>query len=188
MPTKTARVACRVASLAAVFALLVAPILASAQESRSSGAAKQLAETLDRLKLDCIAAADPTEKDTFVAALYFPGAQLLVVSAKYSAPSLLVSRLEKKEYRETYIDLNAASIVATKIFVMDQGADGLMSKPGDSQAADTWELANKTTAFDGEWKKAKLTEDEYQKAYASADERYARILTLLTEQARKAGS
>jgi hypothetical protein len=187
MPTKTARVACCVASLV-LLTLLVGPDLASAQESKSGAAAKELAETLDRLKLDSIAAPDPMEKDTFVAALYFPGAQLLVVSARYSAPSLLVTKLEKKEYRDTYIDLNAASVVATKIFVMDQGADGLIAKPGDSQAADTWELANKTTAFDGDWKKAKISEDEYQKSFSEADERYARILSLLTQQARKSGS
>jgi hypothetical protein len=42
--------------------------------------------------------------------------------------------------------------------------------------------------FDGEWKKAKMSEEEYVKAFTGADNRYAHILTLLTEQARKSGS
>jgi len=160
---------------------------AAAQDSKSSVAAKELSETLDRLKLDSIAAADPTDPNAFVAALYFPGAQLLVVAAKYSAPTLLTAKLGKKEYRDTYIDLSSASIAATKIFVMDQGCNGLLARPGD-QPADSWEQANKTTSFDGEWKKAKLTEEEYMKAFTSADQHYARLLELLSAQAKKSGS
>ena len=159
-----------------------------AQDPKSRDAAKQLGETLDRLKLESIAAPDPTDKDAFVAALYFQGAQLLVVSAKYAAPSLLVAKLEKKDYRDVYIDLNAASIAGSKIFVMDQGADGLMPRPGDSGAPDSWEHGTKSIAFDGDWRKAKLSEDEYLKAFSEADERYTHMLTVLTDQAKKAGS
>ena len=179
----------RIAGLAltAAFLCLAAVPAASAQEAKSSAAAKQLGETLDRLKLDSIATADPSDPGTFVAALYFQGAQLLVVSAKYSAPQLLVDKLAKKDYRDIYIDLNAASVAGTKIFVMDQGADGLVARPGDNPP-DSWEQGTKTTAFDGEWKKAKITEDEYTKAFTAADERYTRILTLLAEHAKKGGS
>ncbi len=112
---------------------------------------------------------------------------MLVVSGKYSAPTLLVDKLTKKDYRDVYIDLNAASVAGSKIFVMDQAADGLVKKPGDTPA-DSWEQGTKTTAFDGEWRKANMSEEEYEKAFASADERYARILTLLAEQAKKSGS
>jgi hypothetical protein len=170
--------------LAASLALAcAAPVFA--QESRSAAAAKDLGDVLDRLKLDSIAAPDPTEPGTFVAALYFQGAQLLVVSAKYAAPSLLVDKIAKKEYRDAYIDLNSASVAGSKIFVMDQGANGLIGRPGDDQPSDTWEQGNKTLAFDGDWRKAKLSEEEYMKTFSSADERYARILTLLAEQAKK---
>lgn len=189
MPT-TSRTASRVGSLLLAAAVVAAPALASAQDvpSKSSAAARQLSEVLDRLKMDSIAAADPADPSTFVAALYFQGAQLLVVSAKYAAPTLLVAKLAKKDYRDVYIDLNAASIAGSKIFVMDQACDGLVAKPGDSQAADSWEQGTTATAFDGDWKRAKLTEEAYLKAYTSADEKYARILTLLADQARKAGS
>jgi hypothetical protein len=158
------------------------------EDSRSAAAAKQLTAALDRAKLDSIAVADPAEKDQFMAALYFPGAQLLVVSARYSVPTLLTEKLAKKDYRDVYIDLNAASVAGTKVFIMDQGADGLTSNPGDSQAPDSWEQGTTSTLFDGDWKKAKISEDEYTKAFAAADERYARMLTLLAEQAQKSGS
>ena len=161
---------------------------AAAQSSKSAAAAKELGDTLDRLKLDSIAAADPTDPNTFVAALYFQGAQLLVVSAKYSAPVLLVAKVKNKEYRDTYIDLNAASVAGSKIFIMDQGANGLVARPANDQPADTWEQGNKTTAFDGDWKKANVSEEEYGKTFASADERYARMLSLLNEQAKQSGS
>jgi hypothetical protein len=162
---------------------------AYAQASRSAAAAKDLSDTMDRLKLDSIAAPDPNDPSTFVAALYFQGAQLLVVSAKYSAPTLLTAKIEKKDFRDTYIDLNSASVAGSKIFVMDQGANGLVGRHDGDQPFDTWEEGNKTVAFDGDWRKAKLSEDEYMKTFASADERYARILSLLNEQAKKsAGS
>ena len=187
MPTNL-RAGRRLAAIAVSCAALLIPALALAQSgAKSPAAAKELTAVLDRLKLDAIAAADPADAGTFVAALYFQGAQLLVVSAKYSAPSLLVAKLAKKDYRDVYIDLNAASIAGSKIFVMDQTCDGLVAKPGDS-AADSWEQGTTNTVFDGDWKKAKISEDDYTKAFAGADDKYARILTLLTEQARKAGS
>jgi hypothetical protein len=177
--------------LPAVLALCLSAsvaVPAAAQNSKSAAAAKELGAALDQLKLDSIAAADPTDPNAFVAALYFQGAQLLVVSAKYSAPVLLVEKLKKKEYRDTYIDLNAASVAGTKIFIMDQGANGLVARPNDDQPADTWEQGDKTTAFDGDWEKAKVSEDEYAKAFSNADEQYARILSLLTAQAKGTGS
>ena len=176
-----------VAAAFGVCAALAAPVIAE-QDSKSSVAAKELGGTLDKLKLDSIAAADPSDPNTFVAALYFPGAQLLVVSAKYSAPVLLTAKLSKKDYRDIYIDLSSASIPASKIFIMDQGANGLVRDPGNDPA-DSWEQGSKSTTFDGDWKKAKLaSEQEYNKAFADADARYAQLLGLLTAEAKKSGS
>jgi hypothetical protein len=187
MPT-IARAGRCLAAFSVSCALLLGPAVATAQDAgKSTAAAKQLTEVLDKLKLDAIAAPDPADAGTFVAALYFQGGQLLVVSAKYSAPALMTAKLAKKDYRDIYIDLNAASVAGSKIFVMDQTCDGLVAKPGDN-APDTWEEGPKTTVFDGDWKKAKISEEEYTKAFAGADERYARILTLLADQARKSGS
>ena len=175
-------------SLAVALAVIPGGSVASAQESKSAAAAGQLSELLDRAKLDSIAAPDPSAPDAFVAALYFADAQLLVVSARYSVPSLLTGKIASKEYRDVYIDLHAAGVPGTKIFVMDHGADGLTARPVESQGADTWEQGNKTTVFDGDWRSAKMSEQDYFKAFASADERYAQLLGLLAEHAAKGGS
>jgi hypothetical protein len=173
----------RVFRTLAAFLLLSTP--AFAQESKSAALAKQLTAALDAGKLDAIAAKDASAPDVFCAALYFPNAQLLVVSAKFSAPQILTDRLAKKEFRDTYIDLNSASVLSTKIFIMDVGADGLKAKSGDNQGFDTYEEGGKTTAFDGDWKKAKISEQEYQKTFSTADDKYSQILTALLAQLKK---
>jgi hypothetical protein len=156
-----------------------------AQESKSAPLAKQLAAALDAAKLDCIAAKDPSAPDVFVAALYFPGVQLLVVSGKYSVPQLLNERLAKKEYRDTYLDLNGAAVPASKIFLEDPGADGLKAKRDENQAFDSYEADGKRTMFDGDWKKQKVSEQDYMKTFADADARYTQILTALLAQLKK---
>lgn len=169
---------------AAVAALFALPTPLYGQQARSPAAAKELAAALEASKLDAIAAADPADPGTFVAALYFPGAQLLVVSAKYAAPSLLVEKMNSKNYRDVYIDLNSASVAGSKVFIIDQSCDGLVAKPDGDQAADTFENGDSQLSFDGDWKKAKLSEDAYMKAFADADDRYAKILGLLASQAK----
>jgi hypothetical protein len=172
----------RIIILAAVLAL-VGGSSAHVAEGQSRAAAKRLGDVLDRQKLDSIAAPDPDRPDTFIAALYFPGAQLLVVSAQYAVPQLLQTRLANREYRDVYIDLNSASVTGTKIFVMDQGADGLVARPDESQGADTWEQGNKTMTFDGDWRSASMSEQDYMQAFEAADQQYARLLTLLADYA-----
>ena len=165
-------------------------VFAEAQdkETLSSAAVKELAKVLDAAKLEAIAAPDPGEPGTWVAALYFPGAQLLVVSAKYAAPPLLVDKMAAKNYRDIYIDLNSASVAGTKVFIIDQSCNGLVAKPNGDQVADSYEHGSKSYAFDGDWKKAKMTEDVYMKAFSDADQRYARIINLLIAQAKTSGS
>ncbi len=160
---------------------------AATQGSKSAAVAKELTQALDAAKLDSIAAADPADPSAFVAALYFPGAQLLVVSAKYSAPSLLVTKIGAKEYRDVYIDLQSASVTGSKVFVQDQLGDGLLVKPADDSPADVWE-ASKTVTFDGDWRKGKLSEEEYNKAYAEADAKYAEMLSVLLKSTKRSGS
>ena len=90
--------------------MLVAPAAAQAQDAKSSELAKQFAQLLDQKKLDVVATADAQTPGAFLAALYFPGTQLLVVSAKYSAPALLTELLARKDYRAVYAELVSASI------------------------------------------------------------------------------
>jgi len=173
-----------VRSAALVLALSYAPVL-SAQESKSAALAKQLTAALDAAKLDSIAAKDPTAADTYCAALYFAGSPLLVVAAKYAAPMLLDARLGKKEFRDTYIDLSSASVPESKVFIQDAGGDGFKLKREDNQAFDTYEIGGKPTLFDGDYKKQKLSEQEYQKLFSDADQRYTQILMALLGQLKK---
>jgi hypothetical protein len=159
---------------------------APAEESKSAAAAKELVQALAAAKLEAIATTDAANPGVFVAALYMPGT-LLVVSAKYSAPPLLVDRINAKDYQAVYVDLQSASVRGSKVFIMDQGADGLAAKPsGDSSAADSFDEGDKSVSFDGDWKKAKISEADYTKAFAAADDRYAKMLSMLVSQAKKA--
>lgn len=171
--------ACAVAIAAG---LLTGVTLAGAQDGKSPDVVKELTQLLDQKKLDSIAAADPQAPGTYVGALYFPGSQLLVVSAKYAAPPLLNEKIAKKDYREVYIDLSSASVAGSKLFVMDTNADGLTAKPGNDQPFDTVERGSTNYAFDGEWKKAKMSEADYMKAFTEVDGAYVHALQMLINQ------
>ena len=158
---------------------------ALAQEAKSPALAKQLAAALDADKLESMAAKDPSTPGTYVAALYFPGAQLLVIAAKYAVPVLLDQKLAKKEYRDMYLDLNGASVPNTKVFVEDFGAEGLKLQQSENQPADSDEAAGKRTAFNSDWKAQKLSEEEYKKTFANADARYSQMLTALLDALTK---
>jgi len=184
MPVKKLVVAVGVLLATAAFVTPLFVILCAApQESKSAPLVKELARLLDASKLDSIAAADP-ETGNYVAALYFPGAQLLVVSGKFGDTFLGPHRMSKREYREMYMDLQGASVVGSRLFAQDAGANGFVVKPIGGTAADTYERENKTIVFDGAWKKAKISEQDYAKSFADADDQYARVLTLLLAQAK----
>jgi len=168
-----------VRALAVLAAVLAVPAAAAAQESKSADLVKQLGQLLDEKKLDAIAAVDAATPDTFVAALYFPGTQLLAVSAKYSAPQLLNEKLAKKDYRDIYVDLSSASVVGSKVFVMDTFADGLVAKPKSDSPADSVERGTTSISFDGDFKKAKLSEADYAKSFDQCDSAYVKILQTL---------
>jgi len=157
---------------------------ALAQEPKSAALAKALTTALDAAKLEAIAAKDPSKPDGFFAALYFPGTQLLVVSAQYAAPLHMDEQLAKKNYREIYLDLFSASVAGSRASVTDLGANGLVAEPEDNEPFDTYD-GGKPLSFDGDWDEQKLSEAEYLKAFAEADERYSQILTALLAQAKK---
>jgi hypothetical protein len=171
-------------SVAAAAALSVASS-AFAQDSKSAALAHQLSAALDQAKMDSVAARDPGKPDTFIAALYIPGVQLLVVSAKYAAPQLLDPKLAQKNFKDVYIDLNSASVQESKIFIEDLGADGLKLRRDENQPFDAYEESGKRTAFDGDWKKQKLSEDDYKKVFTNADDKYSQMLTALIAQLKK---
>ncbi len=152
----------------AVVVVLAAVALAGqaqAQESASAPLAAELTELLGAAQLGAIAAKDTADDDRFVAALAFPGS-LLVVSARYEVPLYVEQKIADGQYREVYIDLNAASIPQTKVLITDTGADGL---GGGDDSNDMVDTGAGPARYDGD---------------ADADAQYARMLRALIAEAR----
>jgi hypothetical protein len=172
-----------------VLGLLITVVMgstASAQEPKSAALAKELTQILDSQKLTAIAARDTSEADTFVAAMYFSGSQLLVVKAKYEPSVLLTAKLANRDYQEIYIDLNSASVARTRVFLEDLGADGLKASHPDNVAFDSMERDGKRTLFDDDWRKTqKISDEEFAKLFADADALYARLLQALINQTKR---
>jgi len=156
---------------------------ALAQDSRTIALARELTTLLDQQKLDSIAARQAGSSDRFVAALYFPGAQLLVVSAAYAAPSLLNEKILLRRYKEAYMDLSSASDPTTRMLIEDLRGDGIRPIRVEGQPFDVYTRGTDGAfAFDGDWKKRKLSEDAYRKAFGEADAEYVRMLESLIAQ------
>jgi len=174
----------------ALFALLVASftVPAAAQDPKSGEVAKQLTQLLDSKKLDTIAVADSQNPGTYIAAMYFPGTQLLVVSAKYSAPAMLTELLARKDFRGVYVELSSASVQSSKVFIMDAYANGLLPKPSGDQPADSIDRGGTISTFDGGWKKAKIAEADYLKSFGDAEASYTHLLQLLVTHLKASGT
>lgn len=173
-------------TIAAVL-LCAAAGAARAQEPKSAALAKQLSQLLDQKKLDAVAAPDPQNAGVYAAALYFSGTQMLVVSAKYSAPQLMNDKLAKKNYRDVYIDLSSASVPGSKTFVIDLNCDGLQPKASGDEPGDSYEHGDTHLAFEGS-KKAKMKDEDYDKTFAEADAAYAQMLQLLINELKTSGA
>ena len=149
---------------------------------RSAALAKQLSAALVEHKLEAIAARDPEGADRFVAALFFPDSQLLVISATYPSPSLLEQKLAQRNYRDVYLDLGTSQFAKTSVFFQDMKADGLCDDR--NQTADILYEGGASTIFDGDWKSHGSSQQEYEQRLADADRRYSRLLELLLMELR----
>ena len=164
--------------------LLVAGAVSSlaAHEPTSRDAAGALISAMTARQLDAVATPDPSEPGRFIAALHIKGSQLLVISARYSAPALLDAAIAAGKFRDVYVDLNAGGERDARFFVIDLGADGLRddSKPG--QPFDmTWRDAVTQTTYNGEWNTQHLTQAEYRRRFTADETQYLRLLDLLTK-------
>lgn len=153
--------------------------------SKSAALAKELAQQLDQAKLEHIAARDPEDNTRFIAAMYFPGLQLITVAGKYGAPVLINEKLLNHNYKDAYIDLSSASDRATRVTVEDLRADGLPTAKLKDGPPDSIDQGAVNFVFDFDWKKAKLSEDEYMKKVVAADAQYAKLLTVLLAEVKK---
>ncbi|MGE3511820.1 MAG: hypothetical protein AB7N65_23380 [Vicinamibacterales bacterium] len=172
-----------IASCLLLTSALVAAAGAPDAAPRSAALAKQLTAALQDVKLQAIAARDPEDPERFVAALYYPNAQLLVISARSTSPSLLESRLAYKQYQDIYADLQGSPVKGTSLFFQDMKADGLCAGP--DQATDIFYSPDgKTVILDGDGKKRGLSSQEYERQFTDVDAQYSRLLSLLLAQVR----
>lgn len=157
----------------------VAP-LGSADAPQSNTAAKRLRMLLTERSLEAVATADPSQPDRFVAALYLPGSQLLVIAATHPQPALVQQRIDAGNHRQAYIDLHTTGAQAGRLFVEDLQANGLQPTREDDQPFDiVWENDRTQTVYDGDWERQWLTRDTYFRRFAEADRRYAALLERL---------
>jgi hypothetical protein len=170
------------AALVALALLISAPAAVAQSEGRTQALAKELSDLLTTQKLDAIATR--LTEDTFAAALFFPGVQTLVVSAKYAAPPLLVEKIVNRQYRDVYMDLAAASVPESKVMYEDSQCDGL-KRDGDGRFDIVTRGNGAAFILDGDHKKKKISEEEYGRTYAEFESEYEKILTALIAEARK---
>jgi hypothetical protein len=167
-------------SLLATVLLVTVAVDSLAQSFLSADAARDLVYALDASGLHAIAAADPEEPGRFVAALYIPGSQLLVVSARHPSVEGLGYRISMRQYREAYLDLQGSPTPEGKVFVQDAGADGILSVlPGSGDVDVLYEDGVRQTLFNGDIEAQHFTSAEYNAKLATADARYDRLLKLL---------
>ena len=165
---------------ALVAGVFTAPAAAQNTAPRSAALAKELVDLLAAKKVTSIAARDPIEKDRFIAAMTYPG-QLMVITGKYTVPVLLDEKISFGKFMDVYIELNGAAVPASRIFIEDQFADGLIHNKKQT-AFDSVVFGDKQMYLDGDHRKAKMSKDEYAKAFADADEQYSKLLELLLAQ------
>jgi uncharacterized protein YeaO (DUF488 family) len=175
-----------VLSLALTLLLAGAASLHAQAPFASAAAVRDLVHVMDQYRLDAIAAADPADPGTFVAALYIPGSQLLVLSARHPSAEAVADRIAMRRFREVYLDLQGTPTPRDKFFVQDSRADGILSAfPGSGDVDVLYEDGVRRTLFNGDIDAQHLTSAEYDARLAAADARYARLLILLASAARR---
>jgi hypothetical protein len=169
---------------------LFLPVAATAQDApgKSAEVVKELVTILNaKLEAGMAFMAAKMPDGHYAGALYLQSVpQLLVVTAQYEPAVLMDGRLAKKDYREAYTDLNSASKAGTRAFFEDLMANGLLPKREESSPFDMYTGVNgKLVKFDGDPKAAKISEDEYAKAYAAAEAEYVKAVQALLAEAKK---
>lgn len=146
----------------------------------SAEAAAELVKLMEQRGIDTVAAVHPTEPGRFVAAMHIKGVQLLAISGRYAAPSLLKEQLMKGDYKKVYLDLNAAADKQGRLFVTDSQANGLRAAPEKNAPFDiTWRDMTAQVLYNNDWAGQKLTEAAYRKRFAADEADYAALLETL---------
>lgn len=143
----------------------------------SAELASTLVKRMQARGLNTFAARDPETPDRYVAAMVFPGVQILLMSARSEATAYMEAQLAAGEYNNVYMALQQG-IAESKIFFQDMGADGLQALKGSVPDV-MYERGTEQTLLDGDWKTAKMSQSAYRKLVKDADDRYSRYLSIL---------
>lgn len=172
--------------IAIAFALVLpSPGFSQQPQSKSAALATELTQLLEAAKMEHVAAHLGADPDQFVSAMYMQGSQLLVIKAKFSPPDRMNFLLKEKKFNDAYLDLNGTPDRKTKVFIFDLGANGLQFRRQDNQPFDMADLPGQSVSFDGEWGRAKMSEDDYKKVYEATDEQYSQMLQALIGALKK---
>jgi len=152
--------------------------------SATGGLVKELTDLLTAQKLDAVATR--LDSDTFAAALYIPGSELIAISAKYNAPAFLNEKILGRKYQDAYADLSTTTATDSKMLIEDIKADGIRAQPGKGEASDiVTRGASAPFQLDGKWKDRKIALDDYTKTFQDAETSYRKILEALIAQLKK---
>jgi hypothetical protein len=164
-------------ALPAVPAVSAAPVV----PPESSILVKQLVTAMSAVKLEAIAAKDPADPSRTIAALAFPGVQLLVISSRHKSVDYVNMQLGKKDFRGVYEALQQG-VPESRIFFHDIGCDGLVS---NDYVDIFYEGPTQQTMFDGNWEAQSLTETAYLEKRKEAEAKYAHALSVLLDAVKK---
>jgi hypothetical protein len=157
---------------------------APAQAPTSAALAKQLTDAMSTAGADALAVRDPEAPGRAIAVLAFPQSQLLVIAGAYPDQTTLDALLANRMYRDVYSGLQQPTANQGKVFFQDMGCDGL-DPAGRSSVDIMYENATSQTIFDGDWKKQKISQSAYEERAKKAEERYARLLSVLLSAIQK---
>lgn len=160
---------------------------AAEQAGQSAARVKELTAVLAGQSRTAIAARDPDSPDTFVAALYYPGVQLLVVAGRAPVPAALDNSITRKDFQDVYAALQDGGVKDSRVFFQDLGADGLHAE-GSGNVDVLYQHGAQEILFDGNPRRQKLSAKAYQDKFDKADALYARLIGVLLEQAKRVAS
>ena len=160
------------------------PVLAQDGKAGSPVTTKELVATMTTQQLTAFAVQDPAAPTRFVAALLFPGTQLLMVAAVSTSPDYIKAQIAREAVRRGVSALNASAAPETKLFFQDMGCDGL-SRDGE-QVDVMYDESGRQVVFDGQGKISGLSKHEYAARFGTAETQYTAMVTVLLNGLRAA--
>ncbi len=170
------------------FATVVAEQAPPPPVAQSIVATKDVVDLMTKGNRECVVMEHNSVFGGYVAALLIPRAKLTVVMARFTDTTSMAYKLYQKDCMGAYADLTAAVDAMERVIVDDINANGLIALPKKDAPKDAFTREGKTMKFDGDkaaLKQAKMTADDFNKAFAGADETYTQLLLLLSKELKK---